>query len=611
MRRPAALGAVALAALVFGGAPANPSLGAQTSGTPPGAVDDTRLLAASGEPNNWITFGHNYTNQRFSGLRRIDRSNVRRLVPRWVYQTGVAGEFQATPLVVDGVMYLTTSDNHAVALDARTGDRIWRYDHRPRTDLKFGSSSNRGAAVAYGMVYEATNDGRLIALDQKTGKVVWDQVVAQPEEGETEALAMFGDAFKESSVTGSTRLGYKMPPLVYKGKVIVGNAGAGYGLHIETKGEIGVLGVEGDGFGRRGYVSAHDAHTGKELWRWYSTKANGWEGEYRETTPDGLPLHRDIAGEKAAAPRYRDAWRIGGGSLWMTPALDPEMGLIFLGTGNPSPQNYGLSRPGDNLYTMCLVALDVDTGQLRWYYQQVPHDVWGYDVASQPFLFDIVRNGQTVKAVGQASKTGWFYVHDRRTGALLYKSEPFVPIRNIFAQPTREGIIVAPGALGGASWSPVSYNPATGIAYVAALHTPARYSLGTTAADAGSPKGRGYALLEITASGQPTWGTLTAVDVRGGGRIKWQVKTPETLTGGVLATASGLVFMGEGSGYFNAYDAETGERLWRFQTGAGVGAPPMAYEVDGVQYVAVASGGGFNRRTYPPGDALFVFALPE
>ena len=250
------------------------------------------------------------------------------------------------------------------------------------------------------------------------------------------------------AIQGSSRLGFKMPPLVADGLVIVGVAGAGYGLHVEDeKGGLdggAVVGIEG-GYGRRGWLAAYDAATGEERWRWYVTKEDGWEGGFVEKTADGVPLNRDIAAEKAAAPRHREAWKVGGGSLWMTPAYDADLGLIYVGTGNPAPQNFGLSRPGDNLYTMSLVALEVKTGKLRWYYQQVPHDEWGYDVASPPFLLDYATPQGPVKAVAEASKTGWLYVHDRATGTLLGKSAPLTTQKNLYAPPTETGTVVSPG----------------------------------------------------------------------------------------------------------------------------------------------------------------------
>ncbi len=399
-----------------------------------------------------------------------------------------------------------------------------------------------------------------------------------------------------------------MAPLVFDGMIIAGVTGAGYGLHVDAESgeELGaVIGFEGS-FGRRGYLAAYDADTGKEIWRWYTTKADGWEGEWRTETPDGAPLYRDIAAEKARMAEYADAWKVGGGSLWSTPALDSELGLLYLGTGNPAPQMDDVSRPGDNLYTLSVVALDARTGKLRWYYQQVPHDLWGYDVGSPPVLFDVEHNGRTVKAVGEASKTGWFYVNDRVTGKLLFKSENYVPHRNIFRPPTEEGITIAPGAAGGTSWSPVSYDPSTGLAYVTGIHMPTTYTVRERPASNGKPAVR-YSVLEV--ADEPRWGVLSAIDTRAQGKIRWQTKTKDILVGGVLATSGGLVFMGQGTGEFSAFDAATGEHLWSFDCGAGVNAPPITYEIDGTQYVTVAAG-GHNLFGFPRGDAVMTFALP-
>ena len=576
----------------------------------PGIVDDTRLLAASGDARNWLTFGRDYSNQRYATLAQITAGNVASLVPRWIYQTGISAAFQATPLVVDGVMYLTTPYDHVVALDARTGAERWRYAHALRTRKLCCGPANRGAAVGYGKIYMATVDARLIALDQRTGKLVWDVSLATPGEGQTETsedLAA-GDPLKEAAISGATGVGANMAPLVYRGKVIVGITGVGYGLHLSTGADqpVGaVIGVAGKS-GRRGFIAAYDAERGREVWRWHTVPEQGWEGEWRTETADGAPLHRSIAAERDAFARYAESWRAGGGSTWTTPALDPDMGLLFMGVGNPSPQLDDTTRPGDNLYTVSLVALDVETGRLRWYHQQVPHDVWGYDVASPPVLLDLEVDGRPVKAVAQAGKTGWLYVHDRATGRLLYKSDPFVPQENLFLPPTPEGVRVAPGAAGGASWSPAAYSPKTGLIYVAAMHMPMRYTVRVRPAQGDRPA-QHYAVTEPT--DEPRWGTLTAIDARTG-KIRWQHRTAEPLVGGVLATAGGLVFMGEGNGHFDAFDAETGALRWRFQCGAGVNAPPITYEVDGTQYVAVAAGGNplFGFRV---GDALMVFALPR
>ncbi|MEA1832234.1 PQQ-binding-like beta-propeller repeat protein [Methylobacterium durans] len=563
---------------------------------------------------DWPMFGGDPSNRHHAGLSQIDRSNVAKLRPAWIFQTGVTGYFQAEPVIVAGVMYVSTTGNHVAALDAKSGRVIWTYTHKARTEKIFGPPSNRGVAVADGLVYEATMDGRVIALDAKTGKPVWDREAVRPEEGETETASALSAQLGDKPVQGSSRLGFKMPPLVAEGLVIVGVTGAGYGLHVEDdRGGLdggSVVGIEG-GYGRRGWLAAYDAKTGEERWRWYVTKQDGWEGAFRTTTPDGVPLHRDIAAEKAAAPQHREAWRVGGGSLWMTPAYDAEAGLIFLGTGNPAPQNFGLTRPGDNLYTMSLVALDVRTGALRWHFQQVPHEEWGYDVASPPFLLDHPTPEGPVKAVAQASKTGWIYVHDRATGRLLARSEPVITHKNLFAPPSSEGTVVSPGPLGAISWHPVAYDAAAGRAFAQVRHGAATYTVKTVPASGGRPEIRYTETSE--AKGEPSFSTLTAVDLARGGAIAWSVRAGSRLSGGTLSTDGGLVFSGEEDGHLDAHDARDGRILWRFQCGAGIGGPPVTYAVDGRQYVAVAAGGAsFTKASgFGTGDALVVFALPD
>jgi len=576
-----------------------------------GLVDDARLLGAPGDPANWVTYGRDYSNQRFSTLDRIDAANVADLVPRWLYQSSVSGTFQATPIVVDGIMFLSLPFNHVVAVDARTGRELWRYNHKRRTQKMCCGPANRGVAVAYGKVFMGTVDARLVALDQTTGALAWDTPLADDIDAGTESADQLapGDPLRKQQTTGATGVGANMAPIVHRGKVIVGITGVGYGLHLDSDrpgAPIGaVVGIAGQSQ-RAGFYAAFDSQTGRRLWQFDSTDAQAWEGEFRTTTPDGEPLNRDIDREKESSAQFRDAWKRGGGSAWTTPALDPALGLVYVGIGNPSPQMDDVTRPGDNLYTVSLVALEVETGRLRWFFQEVPHDMWGYDVASPPVLFDAHFEGRTVPAIAHAGKTGWVYVLDRRTGEFLFKSEAFVPHWNTFARPTPAGVDIAPGAAGGANWSPTSYDVRTGLVYVAALHMPTRYTVHEVAAAGGQPALR-YTSLEPVAG--PTWGTLTALDLHDRGKIRWQVKTAEPLIGGVLATAGDLVFTGEGNGDLSAFHSATGERLWRFNCGAGVNAPPITYEIDGRQYVAVAVGGsalfGFRQ-----GETVVVFALP-
>ncbi|KQT09813.1 pyrrolo-quinoline quinone [Methylobacterium sp. Leaf399] len=564
--------------------------------------------------DDWPMFGRDHTNRHYSPLTAIDRTNVARLRPAWIFQTGITGYFQAEPVVVDGVLYVSTTQNHVAALEAGTGRVLWTYTHKARTEKIFGPPSNRGVAVSGGKVFEATMDGRLIALDAGTGKVVWDHEAVRPEEGESETASDLAATLGAKGVQGSSRLGFKMPPLVAEGLVIVGVAGAGYGLHVESdKGGVGegaVVGIEG-GYGRRGWLAAYDAATGAERWRWYVTKADGWEGGFVDKTLDGLPLKRDLPAERAAALRYPDAWKVGGGSLWMTPAFDPGLGLIYVGTGNPAPQNFGISRPGDNLYSVSLVALDVRTGALRWYHQHVPHDEWGYDVASPPFLLDYPTPQGPVKAVAQASKTGWIYVNDRESGALLGRSASLVEQKNLFAPPTEAGVVVSPGPLGAISWHPVAYDPALGAAFAQVRQSATTYVVKTVPAAAGRPAIRYTETAE--APGEPAFSALTKVDLAAGGALAWSVKAKTRLSGGTLATAGGLVFSGEEDGHINAHDATTGAVLWRFQCGAGISGPPITFSLGSTQYVAVAAGGASYTKGsgFGTGDALVVFALPD
>jgi PQQ-dependent dehydrogenase (methanol/ethanol family) len=560
-------------------------------------------LATAQSPRGWPLHGHDLGGRRYSPLTALDTVTVRRLAPAWTVRTGVTATFQATPIVLDTVMYLSLPFSGVLALDARTGRELWRYSHRARTDKLCCGPANRGVAVSGGKVYVGTTDGRLLALDAATGAVRWDITVAEYG-GTTESTSQLaaGDPLSRVEATGSTGVGIGAAPLVHEGRVFVGIAGVGYGLHPDQG--LAVVGVSGQ-YGRPGLMAAFDAETGASLWR-FDVTGPGWEGEFRASTPDGVPLPRDTAQERADAARHADAWKYGGGSIYTTPVVDAERQLLVFGTGNPSPQMADASRPGDNLYTSSLVALDLRTGRRVWHYQQVPHDRWGYDAASAPVLLELRRGGRTVPAVAQAGKTGWVYVHDRRDGRLLFKSAPFVPQRNLFTPPRPgDGVLVAPGIAGGANWSPSAFDPSRGLFFVGALHLPTRY----IAHEARRPDST-VLQYASTRNTDEAWGTLTALDLAAGGVVRWQVKTPEPLLGGVLATAGGLVFSGAGKGRFAAFDAGTGRELWSWQAEAGVNAPPVTYEVAGRQYVAVAAGGnalfGFTQ-----GDYVIAFALPE
>jgi glucose dehydrogenase len=576
-------------------------------------IDDARLQGAASDAANWILPGRDYGDSRFSPLSAIDRTSVKRLVPKWIYQTGYAATFQTTPLVADGVMYLSAPFSHVIAIDAKTGRERWRYEHKATTKKLCCGPANRGVALGYGLVYVATVDARLVALDQATGKVAFDVALAAATDAEgpseDSAAIQGGDAAMKGAVAGATGIGANSAPLVYDGKVIVGITGVGYGLHLDSDrpgAPLGaVVGVAGR-YGRPGFLAAFDAKTGARVWTFESTRED-WEGAFSQETPYGVRLERDIPAEKAAAPDHKDAWKFGGGSIWHAPALDSKTGLLYLGIGNPSPQVAGESRPGDNLYTSSLVAIDARTGKLVWHYQQVPHDLWGYDVASPPALFDVEVNGRKVAAVGQASKLGWYFVHDRATGELLFKSEPYVPQTNLFRAPTKDGIVIAPGVGGGSNWSPAAVDEQAGRTFVAAMHWPSTYRAQEIAAAADKPAVRFFSIEPVK---EGMYGLLSAIDLKAGGKILWQRRMPEPLIGGTLATAGGLVFNGEGGGDFSAFDSATGETLWSFNCGAGVNAPPMAYAVDGTEYVAVAAGGsqiwGFRQ-----GGAVIAFGLPD
>ncbi len=475
---------------------------------------------------DWPSYGRDLNGQRFSPATQINQTNVSKLTQAWQYKSGINATFQATPIVQNGVMYLSLPFNHVVALNAKTGQELWRYTHDRRKDWQMCCGpANRGVAVANGKVFIGTVDARLIALNAQTGAKEWDiDVVDNAIVTEGQDALDKNDPNSARKVTGGTGIGIAMAPIVYNGKVIVGITGVGYGLHIDNPREdapLGaVIGVTGR-FGRPGFLAAYDVNNGKRVWQFDTIPAQGWEGQFKEATEDGASFNRDIAQEKADLAKYPDASRFGGGSAWSTPVVDTRTNTLYFGTGNPSPQMNDISRPGDNLYTVSLIALDTETGQLKWHYQQVPHDLWGYDLASPPVLFDYPLNGKKVAAVGQASKTGWFFIHDRTTGKLLKKTDAFVPQHNLFKKATFEGTVVYPGILGGANWSPVSVDEAHQRVYVAAIHAPIKYTLHESPGKNGNPPIR-YAASEPTSDAR--WGLLSAIDLISG-KVLWQVKT--------------------------------------------------------------------------------------
>lgn len=550
----------------------------------------------AGSDREWPVFGGNWDHQRHSPSTQITPGNVGQLDLAWEFDTGVSSSFQATPIVVNGIMFVSLPFNHVVALKADTGKLLWRYTHNRIKDRPMCCGpANRGVAVSDGKVFMGTVDSRLLALDARTGQKLWDIDVTKGEQGVQEDAATLGSQLDTQGgkleVSGASGAGINMAPMVFDGKVIVGITGVGYGLHLDSPdpdAPLGaVVGIAGN-YGRRGFMAAYDVNTGAMAWKFDTVPDQGWEGEFRQTTPDGVSLPRNIEQEKAAATQYPDAWKFGGGSAWSTPAIDRDNGMLYFGTGNPSPQMEGSSRPGDNLYTASLVALDVRTGKLKWFYQQVPHDMWGYDVASPPVLFTTRHEGQAVKAVGQAGKTGWFYVHNRITGELLFKSEAFVPQHNMFTLPTEQGNVIYPGVIGGSNWSPVSVDEQRRMVFIAGIHWPVKYQLHELKAKGNKPALK-YSSMSPIEDGEK-YGLLSAIHLDTG-KLVWQHKVNAPLIGGVLSTQTGLVFSGEGSGEFFALDSNTGKRVWQRNNSAGVNAPPIAYEVDEKQFLAVAVGG--------------------
>ena len=526
-------------------------------------VTQDLLNRAGGDGNNFLHTNGDYKQLRFYPNRQINVSNVSRLRPAWIFQTAVKETMETTPIVVNGVMYVTTAFNHVYALDARTGEELWHYQHKlgPVTVYCCGPN-NRGVAVYDDKVYMGTLDAKLVALDAKKGTVVWQTEIADPELGYSETMA----------------------PTAVNGKILIGTNGGEYGI--------------------RGFVKAFDAKDGKLLWTFYTIPESS-VGLWDEKDATGRHMHRDIAAEKAQLARIGDPYKTLGGGVWQNPAVDLATNRIYFVVGNPSPDLDGSLRPGDNLYTNSLVSIDLNSGKYICHFQYIAHDVWDLDAVSPPILVD-VRNaqGQMVPGVLHAGKTGHVYIHDRNNCSLIRFSEAMVPQENMWVLPTKDGARMLPGANGGVEWSPMAVNPTLGLTYAINLHQPMTYHVESTP----YPKGKlwlGGAFKVIPSEEQ--WGNVTAVDYHTG-KIRWQVKTPQPMIGGILATAGGLVFTGEGNGQFRAYDAETGAILWRFQAGAGVNAPPSSYTIDGKQYIVVAAGGNVQL-DYKRGNNIIAFTL--
>ncbi len=504
-------------------------------------VTDAMLAGAGGDNANWLLPGRTWDNQRYSPLTQVNDGNVGSLQLVGLAQTGLMASFETTPIVVNGVMYATTPT--------------------------------------------VSNTMKVMALDATNGRKIWEsvytlgsfQVCCGPVNRgaavayglvyvltlDDKLLALDATTGKQrwSSTVANASVGYSetMTPQVYDGLVIVGSAGGEWPI--------------------RGFVAAYDAHSGKQRWHFDTTDPKTYGG---------------------------DSWKRGGAMVWTTPALDPKLGLIIFCTGNPNPDLNGTYRPGNNRWSDSIVALDVHTGKFKWGYQQIKHDVWDYDATSNVVLFDVHVNGQTIPAAGEAGKVGWFYIVDRRNGKLIRRSDAYVAMsKNMFSQPTAKGVVMLPGANGGAEWSPPAYSPDTHFVYVLGMDQLMKFATHQEGYQPGRIR-LGSAFSNVEPKGVQD-GRFVAIDTETG-KIAWTVMTPQPLIGGALATAGNLAFYGEGNGWFDAVDAKTGKNLWRYNLGAGVNAPPITYEVNGQQYIAVAAGGNFQL-TFPYGDAIAIFKL--
>ncbi len=528
-------------------------------------VTQDLLNRAAGDGNNFLHTNGNYEQTRYHPARQINASNVHELRPAWIFQTEVVETMETSPIVVDGVMYVTTAFSHAYALDAKTGAQIWHYKHKmgPITTFCCGPN-NRGVAVYGDMVYLGTLDAKLVALDAKTGKMVWEQQIADPELGYSETMA----------------------PTAVNGKILIGTNGGEYGV--------------------RGFVKAYDAKSGELLWTFHTT-AEDSTGVWATHDATGRDMLRDIEAEKAALAEMGDPYKTLGGGVWQNPAVDLETNRIFFMAGNPSPDLDGSLRPGDNLYTNSLISVDLDSGEYVCHFQYIAHDVWDLDAVSPPILVDVMDgDGNSVPGVLHGGKTGHVYVHNRDDCSLIRHSEAMVPQENMWVLPTADGERMLPGANGGVEWSPMTVNADLGLVYAINLHQPMTYHVESSP----YPEGKlwlGGAFKVIASEEQ--WGNVAAVDYNTG-KIRWKVKTAQPMIGGILATAGGLVFTGEGNGQFKAYDAGTGSVLWNFQAGAGVNAPPSSYTVDGKQYIVVAAGGN-TQLNYKRGNNIIAFTLAD
>lgn len=557
--------------------------GLATNATADSEID--RLLR-SPVGKDWITNGGNLTNQRYSTLTQINKSNVKQLKGAWMTRlksSGLGGKysFEASPLVKDGIMYVITGNDDVFALNAKTGEILWEYWSGIDQSISTVCCGwvNRGLAMGDGMLFFGQLDARVVALDMKTGKVLWKTELEKWQNG----------------------YGITSAPLYYDGLVYSG--------------------ITGGEFGVRGRLTALDAKTGEIKWRWFTLPGPGEPGS--ETWPAGT-----------------DHAMRGGASIWNTPAVDPELGLAYFAVGNCGPDYDGSMREGDNLFCTSIVALKAKTGEYVWHFQEVHHDIWDYDAASPVVLFDTVINGQPRKGIAQAGRTGWVYILDRTDGKPLIgieerpvpqdprqktaKTQPYpvgdatvpqcaTPLPGydkagcIFEPFWETPTLVQPSGIGGTNWSPMPYSPETGYFYVPGS---VRTSAFTRYGDNKYVVGKRYVGGVQTAPiGTAMSGTFTAIDSRTN-KIAWQHKTPYRMGGGggSTVTAGELLFRGDPDGHFLAFDARTGEELWRFQTGFGADAPAVVYEVDGEEFIAIATGGN-QMQGSASGDAVWVFSL--
>jgi alcohol dehydrogenase (cytochrome c) len=527
------------------------------------SVSQDLLDKAANDSANFLQTNGNYAQTRFHPAKQITTGNVKGLHVAWIFQTDILDTLETSPIVVNGVMYVTTAFDHVYALNAKTGQQIWEYQHKmgPLTTYCCGPN-NRGVAVYGDNVYVATLDAKLVALDAKSGEVKWSKDVADPEKGYSETMA----------------------PTAVKGMILLGTNGGEYGI--------------------RGFVKAFDAATGDLKWSFDTTPEDS-KGVWATKDATGRDMHRDIEAEKAAYAKNGDPYKTLGGGVWQNPSVDLATNRIYFVVGNPSPDLDGSIRPGDDLYTDSLVSLDLDTGKYVCHFQYIAHDLWDLDAVSPTVLTKVAgKDGKMIDGVLHAGKTGHVYVHDAKDCSLIRFSEAMIPQENMWVLPTKDGSRMLPGANGGVEWSPIATDPALGMAYALNLHQPMNYFVDSSP----YPDGKlwlGGAFKVIPT--EESWGKLVAVDYNTG-KVKWSVKTPQPMIGGALATAGGLVFAGEANGEFKAYDAKSGAILWSFSAGAGVDAPPSTYEVDGKQYVVVGAGGN-TQIDAKRGNSIIAFTL--